>query len=704
MLTTEQCALFETQGYLHISRVFDQAEIEDLRRIAGSLTRGAIASEYFYKIPELREFWADRRLVGIAKQLLGEPISYFFSGHILRYDFTQGDVYNARHLHHDAKGTKENLYNRLNTSLDHTFPVLRFGIYLQDTLSQSGGLKVAPGSHRRDVSSFAQSDVALENLGTRPGDVVVFTQRLLHSPLALRLRDDPTRVLTPNEEDALFASQPQNFLPIPDLRQTIFIDYAAQHPEADLFVKNRAVVSTEADDNLSRFLVDDGYLDQHTDSDIEIRVDRAIVETIANAARRAQGGQIDQEGIAILARLPRLCHAHRESSPYHQLHAAKVPDLTLSTAERLYYEIAQRIAVLRQQEVAPSRVREMHMGPSPTANARALDAMYSSRVSAKSARSLVNATAAETGGYDPRFWGQFNRVRRLQAPARKLLASDSKIFTMGSCFAMQIRRAMSQRGLSVYPDYAAVAYDRTREVFDKIPEREALQHYDTFTMRQEFEAALGDWPDRAAGYWPVRDAAVNTMLQAPEVYQDPYRKLVYAATRDGLAILADRITGVIRDGLAASNLVVLTLGLTEVWRHKVTGKYLCRPPGTGYGGGFGLADFQQSTFEQNYDNVRATLDLLLAQYPDKQVVISVSPIALEATFSAYDVGTANTESKAVLRAVAGQICREYAANVTYFPSYEMATILGLDAFDDDGRHVRQAFADQVVTSFVDMLS
>ena len=70
VLTPEQCGLFETQGYLHISRVFDQAEIEFLRRIAGNLTRGAIATEYFYNIPELREFWADKRLVGIAKQLL----------------------------------------------------------------------------------------------------------------------------------------------------------------------------------------------------------------------------------------------------------------------------------------------------------------------------------------------------------------------------------------------------------------------------------------------------------------------------------------------------------------------------------------------------------------------------------------------------------------------------------------------------------
>ena len=213
--------------------------------------------------------------------------------------------------------------------------------------------------------------------------------------------------------------------------------------------------------------------------------------------------------------------------------------------------------------------------------------------------------------YNPKSWPHFNKKRQLVMPKRSLLKPDSRVFTMGSCFAMQIRRAMSARGLTVYPDYAAVTYDRTAEIFDKIPERETLSHYDTFSMRQEFETALGGWTDRAAGFWPVREAPVNKMLSAEEAYQDPYRKLVYAKTRPALESLAVRVNNAIAAGLQACDIVVLTLGLTEVWQHNATGRYICRPPGTGYGGGHGLATFQQSTFLENYQNMRVLLDLLL---------------------------------------------------------------------------------------------
>src|SRR5262249_37413314 len=163
----------------------------------------------------------------------------------------------------------------------------------------------------------------------------------------------------------------------------------------------------------------------------------------------------------------------------------------------------------------------------------------------------------------------------------------------------------------------------------------------------------------------------NEMLRAAEVWQDPTRKLVYGRTREDLKELSDRIDAIVRDGIAQSDVIVLTLGLTEVWQHTITGHYLCMPPGAGYGGAAGLGRFQQSSFVENYQNLRSILDALFNRYPEKQVVLSVSPVHLLATGSDMDVGSASTESKSILRAVAGQIAREY-ENVTYFPSYEMA--------------------------------
>lgn len=301
--------------------------------------------------------------------------------------------------------------------------------------------------------------------------------------------------------------------------------------------------------------------------------------------------------------------------------------------------------------------------------------------------------------FDMRRWDHFITNPTLSITTKPLLRPDTKIFTMGSCFAAEIRKAMVKSGYSVFPNYRGISFDRKKQILDMLPERDQLQHYDTFVIRQEFEAAFGVWTDREAGFLEVRDAPVNQHLQSEVVYQEPSRKLVYGVTREALKDLDDKLDASVRDGLAESDLVVITLGLTEVWQHNITGKYFCRPPGTGYGGGKGMATFRQSTFVENYNNMRATFDLLFKHHPNKQVILTVSPVALAMTYTNQDVGTANMESKSILRAVAAQICREYAKNVTYFPSYEMATIMPWPVFQEDKRHVLPEFAERVVSTF-----
>ena len=296
-------------------------------------------------------------------------------------------------------------------------------------------------------------------------------------------------------------------------------------------------------------------------------------------------------------------------------------------------------------------------------------------------------------------WGDFCKAPHLKIKRRQWIKPNTKIFTMGSCFAMEIRHAMARKGYDVYPHYLDVQFDPTQQIFDQIPKRDCIPHYDTFVIRQEFEAALGVWTDREAGFWEVRDAQVNKLSQADVVYQDPTRKLIYARSLPLLKDLVAKIDAVMLQGIVESDLIVITLGLTEVWRHNRTGRYLCRPPNTGYGGGDGQATFRQSTFVENYLNVKATLDLLFSKHPEKNVVLTVSPVPLALTYSGTDIGTANMESKSILRAVAGQICREYGDKVTYFPSYEMATIMPWPVFQEDKRHVLPEFADRVVTTF-----
>jgi hypothetical protein len=143
---------------------------------------------------------------------------------------------------------------------------------------------------------------------------------------------------------------------------------------------------------------------------------------------------------------------------------------------------------------------------------------------------------------------------------------------------------------------------------------------------------------------------------------------------DSLCALSERITQAIAAGLEASDVIILTLGLTEAWQHNQTGFYACQPPGAGLGSATDAMTFRPSTFLENYNNVRRILDLTWERYSSKQFIISVSPVRLDSTFTKTDVGTANLESKSILRAVAGQIARENPERVYYLPSYEAAML------------------------------
>lgn len=311
---------------------------------------------------------------------------------------------------------------------------------------------------------------------------------------------------------------------------------------------------------------------------------------------------------------------------------------------------------------------------------------------------------------DLSYWPSYFQNPAVFTYSRKILKDGDGVFTMGSCFALEVRKALTNLGIRTYPAYNEIPFERGVEMFDKMPEQEMPAHYDTFTMRQEFEAALGVWTDRERGYWDVTGARANLLLQSEHVFQDPFRKAVFARTRERLEKLSQRITESVREGLDRSRVVVLTLGLTEVWQHNETGRYICRPPGTGSGGGEGLATFKASKFNENYENVKAILDLLFSRYPEKDVVISVSPVRLERTFRRIDIGTANLESKSILRAVAGQIAEEYPKKVMYFPAYEMA-MAGIGAmtgtgtvFEEDGRHAQPSFVNMVTSSFIKLIS
>lgn len=284
------------------------------------------------------------------------------------------------------------------------------------------------------------------------------------------------------------------------------------------------------------------------------------------------------------------------------------------------------------------------------------------------------------------YWSHAKSGHIITMARTPLVTKATRIFTIGSCFAMEIRRQLQANGYRSLPDFSGVQIDLARQFAAGIPDNERFVYYDTFTIRQEFDKAFGLWKQDAASYWRVTDKRVNSDMKWPVVYQDPHRKLCFADSLEAIESVRGQVDRAISAGIHEADLYIVTLGLIEVWRIKASGRYTCRPPGTAGAGGLQETEFHLSSFEENLENLRHVFKTLFQHYPDRRVVLTVSPVALEATHTGGDVVVANMESKAVLRAVAGRICREF-RNVHYFPSYEYS-IYG-NVFEEDGRHVKK---------------
>jgi len=309
------------------------------------------------------------------------------------------------------------------------------------------------------------------------------------------------------------------------------------------------------------------------------------------------------------------------------------------------------------------------------------------------------STVART---QPKWEGLYD-TRTLTIRRKTIISPTDKVFTIGSCFAEEIRKAMTARGMACLPSYRDVAVDLSRMRVDNLPRREHMNYYNTFSIRQELERAAGLWTQDRQDVWQIQNRQIqdgNVATGEGEVYQDPYRRLVFGRTLDDLWEALDQVNDVMARGIREADAAFITLGMTEVFRKRNNG-LICNQVPT-YVGGAGLREsyFHASTFQENYENVRATIRLFRQLNPDIRLVVTVSPVPLHRTFSGEDIYVANMLSKSTLRAVAGEICREF-EDVTYFPSYEIVSGFGSVAFrEGDLLHVREDVAALIVSTFL----
>ena len=159
--------------------------------------------------------------------------------------------------------------------------------------------------------------------------------------------------------------------------------------------------------------------------------------------------------------------------------------------------------------------------------------------------------------------------------------------------------------------------------------------------------------------------------------------------------------GKVKTVLSTADVFIFTFGLTEAWACRRSGTVYPTAPGT-VAGTYDPAAvvFKNFTYSEVIADFLAFREIVRSVNPQVKFVTTVSPVPLTATKTENHVLVATNYSKAVLRAVAGELTDTY-DDIDYFPSYEI--IAGVQArgffYESNLRSVNDEGVNVVMRSF-----
>lgn len=283
------------------------------------------------------------------------------------------------------------------------------------------------------------------------------------------------------------------------------------------------------------------------------------------------------------------------------------------------------------------------------------------------------------------------RIEPLATPALApsfAVAPDSAVFTIGSCFARNIEIALRDRGLRI----------PTLDL--QLPERELmagtglrtgiLNKYTPFSMLNEVEQLERD------------DDGSRFLIEAgDDAWWDGQLHSHETVTGERGLKRRRRIRRLYAEAIAESAVVIVTLGLIEAWWDEAEQLYLNdtvprfiveRHPGRFF--------FETLSIDKTVDAVVRLVAALHALNPTQKMLLTVSPVPFQRSFSGSDAIVANSYSKAALR-VAAEVAARSFSHVDYFPSYETVTLSDRTmSWEDDLVHVKPAMIDHNVARMI----
>ena len=253
----------------------------------------------------------------------------------------------------------------------------------------------------------------------------------------------------------------------------------------------------------------------------------------------------------------------------------------------------------------------------------------------------------------------------------KKLSRNSKVFTIGSCFAREVESVLLDCGFDVPVTGFAIP-----EAELPLPGPHLLNEYNAGTIIQRLESVTGDFDYGEKGIEITDKGAIDLFLHVGSA----------PVTIERLHERRREIDALYRQ-LLTSDAIIVTLGLVESWYDTVDQCYLNKAPSQKlvrqdpdrY-------QFHRMDVEDVQARISRAIEAMIA-IGLRQIILTVSPVPIEATFMPDPCLLANGYSKAVLRVCAELISKKY-EQVTYFPSFEIATSFGTKGFLDDNIHIQ----------------
>lgn len=255
------------------------------------------------------------------------------------------------------------------------------------------------------------------------------------------------------------------------------------------------------------------------------------------------------------------------------------------------------------------------------------------------------------------------------------------VTTAGSCFAQHIAHALREDGFNVLVAESPSAEEHASGA-QAIYSARYGNIYTTRQLRQLFEWAYGlNTPELEA--WTRPDGRLVDRLR-PNEFKAGFSDL------GALMDARDRHLQAVREVFETSDVFVFTLGLTECWISDHDGVAVPLAPNVVSSPPEGRTySFHNLRVAEMVADLEAVLTGLLDVNPGVRLMLTVSPVPLEATYEPRHVLVSTVASKAALRVVADEMARKHPERITYFPSYEMITgFPGGAFFESDLRTVR----------------